>query len=75
MLEKILPRLKPVLLILISFPGQRINSSGDFLVHLDERRPGTFETFARQFLRRGDAESAADGDFVRRATEHVHTRL
>jgi hypothetical protein len=28
-------------------------------IHLDERRPGAFETFARKFLRRFDAEFAA----------------
>jgi hypothetical protein len=33
-------------------------------VHLDERRPGAFETFARQFLRRINAEFAADGDLA-----------
>ena len=30
-------------------------------IHLDERRPGAFETFARQFLRRINAEFAAAG--------------
>ena len=32
--------------------------------HLDKRRPGAFETFARQFVRRVEAEFAADGDFA-----------
>ena len=33
-------------------------------IHPDKRRPGAFETFARQFLRRIDAEFAAGGDFA-----------
>ncbi len=40
-------------------------------IHLDERRPGAFETFARDFLRRVDAEFAAAGDFARGVVEHV----
>jgi len=35
------------------------------------RRPGTFETFAGQFLRRVEAELAADGDFDRCVVELV----
>ena len=40
-------------------------------IHLDERRPGAFETFARQFLRRVETLFAPDGDFARRVVEHV----
>jgi len=31
-------------------------------IHLDERRPGTFEAFAGEFLGRVYAQFAADGD-------------
>jgi hypothetical protein len=31
------------------------------VIHLDERRPGAFEAFAGELLRRVDAEFAADG--------------
>ena len=40
-------------------------------IHLDERRPGAFETFTGNFLRRVNAQLAADGDFARRVVEHV----
>ena len=40
-------------------------------IHLDERRPGAFEDFARQFLCRINAEFAAAGDFAGRVVEHV----
>ena len=40
-------------------------------IHLDERRPGAFETFAGNFLRRVNAQLAAAGDFARRVVEHV----
>ena len=40
-------------------------------IHLDERRPGAFETFAGNFLRRVNAQLAAAGDFARRMVEHV----
>ena len=40
-------------------------------IHLDERRPGAFETFAGNFLRRINAEFAATGDFARGVVEHV----
>ena len=38
---------------------------------VDERRPGAFEAFARQFLRRINAEFAAAGDFAGGVVEHV----
>ena len=40
-------------------------------IHLDERRPGAFETFAGEFLRRVDAEFAAAGDFAGGVIQHV----
>ena len=40
-------------------------------IHANQRRPGAFETFARNFLRRVNAELAADGDFAGRVVEHV----
>src|SRR2546425_13131131 len=40
-------------------------------IHLDERWPGAFEAFARQFLRRVNAEFAAAGDFAGGVVEHV----
>lgn len=33
-------------------------------IHLDEWRPGAFETFAGEFLRRVNAELVTDGAFV-----------
>ncbi len=44
-------------------------------IHLDERRPGAFEAFAGEFLRRVEAEFAAAGDFTRRVVEHVRQAL
>jgi len=32
--------------------------------HLDERRPGAFEAFAGELIRRVNAQLAADGDFA-----------
>ena len=43
----------------------------NLLVHLDERRPGALEVFAGEFLRRINAEFAADGDFAPGVVEHV----
>ena len=40
-------------------------------VHADQRRPRALETFAGNFLRRVDAEFAADGDFAGGVVEHV----
>jgi len=40
-------------------------------IHLDERWPFAFETFARNFLRRVDAEFAAVGDFGGGVIERV----
>ena len=40
-------------------------------VHFDQRRPGTFEASAAKFLRRINAEFAADGNFARGVVEHV----
>ncbi len=40
-------------------------------IHLDERRPGAFETFTGKFLRRVNAEFAAAGDFPGGVVEHV----
>ena len=40
-------------------------------IHLDQRWPGAFETFAGNFLRRVNAQLAAAGDFARRVVEHV----
>ncbi len=34
-------------------------------IHLDQRRPGTVETFSWNFLHRVDAEFASSGDFAR----------
>ena len=48
---------------------------GDFLppllIHPDERRPGAFEAFAGEFLRRVNAEFIAAGDFAGGMFEHV----
>ena len=41
------------------------------LIHLDERRPGAFETFAGNFLRRVKTHFAAAGDFAGRVVKHV----
>ena len=38
---------------------QRVDLRLHRSIHLDERRPGAFEAFARNFLRRVDAEFAA----------------
>jgi len=38
---------------------QRVNFLSRGFIHFDERRPGAFETFARNFLRRVDAEFVA----------------
>ena len=40
-------------------------------IHLDQRRPGAFEAFARNFLRRVNAEFAAAGDFAGGVVKHV----
>ena len=40
-------------------------------IHLDERRPGAFEAFAGEFLRRINAEFAAAGDFAGGVVEHL----
>src|SRR5437773_7581522 len=40
-------------------------------IHLDEWRPGAFETFAGEFLRRVYAEFAAAGDFAGGVVAHV----
>jgi len=40
-------------------------------IHLDERRPGAFETFARNLLRRVDAGLAAAVGFDRGVVEQV----
>jgi hypothetical protein len=39
--------------------------------HLDQRRLGVFETFARQLFRRVYAEFAAAGDFASGMVDHV----
>jgi hypothetical protein len=53
----------------------RSNSASIFLRtrfnHLDERRPGAFEAFARGVFFASNAKFAADGDFARRVVEHV----
>ena len=41
------------------------------LIHLDERRPGAFETFAGNFLRRVKTHFAANGDFAGGVVKHV----
>jgi len=43
---------------------QGIDFAAPGFAHFDQRRPGAFETFARQFLRRANAGFAADGDFA-----------
>ncbi len=53
------------------FINKRINFRLHRLIHLDERRPRAFETFAGNFLCRVNAELAAAGDFARRVVEHV----
>ena len=40
-------------------------------IHLDQRRPGAFEAFAGNFLRRINAKFAAAGDFAGGVVEHV----
>ncbi len=50
---------------------RQINFLPHDFIHLDERRPGAFETFARNFLRCVDAEFAAAGDFAGGVVEHV----
>src|SRR5882724_338136 len=50
---------------------ERINFRLRGGLHLDERRPGAFEAFAGNFLRRVYAEFGADGDFARGVVEHV----
>ena len=50
---------------------QRINFLSHIFIHLDERRPGAFEAFARNLLRGVDAEFAAHRDLARGVVEHV----
>src|SRR5262245_43541776 len=67
-----------IALIVFSWLTRRSSVHEQFLhfrlhafINLDERRPGAFETFAREFLRRVNAEFAADGDFAGRGVEHI----
>src|SRR6187455_2000955 len=48
-----------------------VNSVFHVFAHFDLRRPGALEAFARQFLRRVNAEFAAAGDFAGGVIEHV----
>jgi len=50
---------------------QRVNFLSDVFIHFNQRRPGAFEAFAGNFLRRVYAEFAADGDFAGGVVEHV----
>src|SRR5205809_1035410 len=45
------------------------------LIHLDQRWPGAFESFAGEFFCRVNAEFAADGDFARRMIQNVRWTL
>jgi hypothetical protein len=44
-------------------------------IHLNQRRPGAFEAFAGNFLRRVNAEFAAAGDFARRMVKDAGGNL
>jgi hypothetical protein len=47
-----------------SVSKERIDPGPHAFIHPDERRPGTFEAFTGQFLRRVNAEFAAAGNFA-----------
>ena len=49
--------------IVTAVPEQCVDLRFHRGIHLDQRRPGAFEAFARNFLRPVDAEFAAAGDF------------
>jgi len=50
---------------------QSINFLADIFFHANQRRPGPFESLARQLARRINAQLAADGDFAGGVVEPV----
>jgi hypothetical protein len=54
---------------------QRVNLSPHFFAHINQRRPGAFESFAGEFLRRVNAQLAAAGDHARVSAFSLMNRL
>ena len=70
-MSKQIANLAVFIIHLSSEPKQLLHLRLHRRVHLDEWRPGAFEAFALQFLRRINAEFAAAGDFTGGVVEHV----